>query len=82
MKYSQQKLTSPFHLPKHPFLSGIGSLMDFTGALSHNAFEQILEQADRAAVQSDVDALRSDWQAVETYLWVAGYEYEKEVNEK
>ena len=88
MKYAGRKIANSFYLPKHPFLRGIASLMDFTGALNRDAIEQILErskadatQSDIDAIQSDADAIRSDWEAVGENLWRAINEYEKQVRE-
>lgn len=88
MKYAGRKIANSFYLPKHPFLRGIASLMDFTGALNRDAIEQILErskadatQSDTDVTQSDADAIRSDWEAVGEDLWRAINEYEKKVKE-
>lgn len=84
MKYAGRKIANSFYLPKHPFLRGIASLMDFTGTLNRDAIEQILErskvdatQSDTDVMQSDADAIRSDWEAVGENLWRAINEYEK-----
>ncbi len=86
MKYAGRKIANSFYLPKHPFLRGIASLMDFTGALNRDAIEQILErskadatQSDTDVMQSDADAIRSDWEAVGENLWRAINEYEKQI---
>lgn len=81
MKYAGRKIANSFYLPKHPFLRGIASLMDFTGALNRDAIEQILERSKADAMQSDTDAIRSDWEAVGENLWRAINEYEKQVRE-
>lgn len=88
MKYTGRKIANSFYLPKHPFLRGIASLMDFAGTLNRDAIEQILErskadaiQSDADAMQSDADAIRSDWEAVGENLWWAINEYEKKVKE-
>ena len=74
MKGSGRKIANSFYLPKHPFLRGIASLMDFTGSQSRAFTEQIL-------ARSDADALRADWEAVGESLWWAIHEYEKEIQE-
>ena len=38
MAYDKRKIANSFYLPKHPFLRGIASLMDFTGSLNHDTF--------------------------------------------
>ena len=81
MKYTGRKIANSFYLPKHPFLRGIASLMDFTGALNRDAIEQILERSKADTMQSDADAIRSDWEAVGENLWWAINEYEKKVKE-
>ena len=78
MAYDKRKIANSFYLPKYPFLRGVARLMDFTGSINRDTFEQILEQTGREAAQSDADAMRSDWEAVgESMLWAINA-YEKE----
>ena len=70
MAYDRRKIANSFYLPKHPFLRGIASLMDFTGSRRRKLEKQILER-------SDADAMRADWEAVGASLWRAIGEYEK-----
>ena len=81
MSYRGRKIANSFYLPKHPFLRGIASLMDFTGSLNDDTFEQILERSHREVAQSDADAMRSDWEAVGESMWWAINAYEKEIKE-
>lgn len=70
----RRKIANSFYLPKRPFLSGIASLLDFTGSRRRYYEQQILER-------SDVDAMRADWEAVgESLRWAIG-EYEKQPKE-
>ena len=69
MAYDKRKIANSFYLPKHPFLRGIASLMDFTGSATREYTKQILER-------SDADAMRADWEAVgESLWWAIGGEY-------
>ncbi|MCY3832824.1 MAG: hypothetical protein OXG85_07385 [Chloroflexi bacterium] len=70
MAYDRRKIANSFSLPKHPFLRGIASLMDFTGSRRRELEKQILER-------SDADAMRADWEAVGASLWWAIGKYEK-----
>jgi len=82
MKGSGRKIANSFYLPKHPFLRGIASLMDFTGALNRDVIAQIRERHDAESTQSDADAIRSDWEAVGESMRWAIQEYEKEFRER
>ena len=42
MAYDKRKIANSFYLPKHPFLRGIASLMDFTGSATREYTKQIL----------------------------------------
>ena len=57
MAYDKRKIANSFYLPKHSFLRGLASLMDFTGSESREFTDQIL-------ARSDADAMRADWEAV------------------
>lgn len=70
MAYDKRKIANSFYLPKHPFLRGIASLMDFTGSRRRKLEKQILER-------SDAEAMRADWEAVGANLWWAIGKYEK-----
>ena len=73
MASDRRKIANSFYLPKHPFLRGIASLMDFTGSRRRELERQILER-------SDADAMRADWEAVGESLWWAIGEYEGKLN--
>ena len=75
MKTDGRKIANSFYLPKHPFLRGIASLMDFTGELDRDIVDQLRNR-------SDTDALRADWEAVGDYMRWAFKEYDKELREK
>ncbi len=75
MKTDGRKIANSFYLPKHPFLRGIASLMDFTGELDRDIVDQLRNR-------SDADALRADWEAVGDYMRWAFKEYDKELREK
>ena len=74
MKYDSRKTANSFHLPKHSFLRGLASLIDFTGSESREFTESIL-------ARSDADAMRADWEAVGESLWWAIDKRKKEINE-
>ncbi len=74
MAYDKRKIANSFYLPKHPFLRGIASLMDFTGSATREYTEELL-------ARSDADAMRADWEAVGASLWWAIGEYEKKIKE-
>ncbi|MCY4064435.1 MAG: hypothetical protein OXG53_18865 [Chloroflexi bacterium] len=70
MAYDKRKIANSFYLPKHSFLRGLASLMDFTGSESR-------EFTDRILARSDADAMRADWEAVGASLWWAIGEHER-----
>ena len=70
MAFDKRKIANSFYLPKHSFLRGLASLMDFTGSESREFTEKIL-------ARSDADAMRADWEAVGADLWWAIGEHEK-----
>lgn len=74
MKYDGRKTANSFYLPKHSFLRGLASLIDFTGSESREFTESIL-------ARSDADAIRADWEAVGESLWWAIDKRKKEINE-
>lgn len=74
MKYDSRKTANSFYLPKHSFLRGLASLIDFTGSESREFTESIL-------ARSDADAMRADWEAVGKSLWWAIDKRKKEINE-
>ena len=74
MAYDKRKIANSFYLPKHSFLRGLASLMDFTGSESREFTEQIL-------ARSDADAMRADWEAVGADLWLAIRQYEERVKD-
>lgn len=74
MAYDRRKIANSFHLPKHSFLRGLASLMDFTGSESREFTEKIL-------ARSDADAMRADWEAVGASLWWAIIQHEKRIKE-
>ena len=74
MAYDKRKIANSFHLPKHSFLRGLASLMDFTGSESREFTEKIL-------ARSDADAMRADWEAVGASLWWAIIQHEKRAKE-
>ena len=75
MAFDKQKIANSFYLPKHPFLRGIASLIDFTGSDSREFTEHILNR-------SDAEAMRADWEAVGASLWRAIDEHEKNIKKK
>ena len=74
MAYDKRKIANSFYLPKHPFLRGIASLMDFTGSRSREFTEELLSR-------SDAESMRADWEAVDDSLRWAIDEYEKKTKE-
>ena len=74
MAYDRRKIANSFYLPKHPFLRGIASLMDFTGSATREYTEELL-------ARSDADAMRADWEAVGASLWWAIEQHEKRTKE-
>ena len=62
MTYDRRKIANSFFLPKRPILRGMASLMDFTGSITRDYAQQIL---DRSAA----DVMRADWEAVGRSLW-------------
>lgn len=74
MKYDGRKTANSFYLPKHSFLRGLASLIDFTGSESREFTESIL-------ARSDADAMRADWEAVGESLWWAIDKRKKDVSE-
>ena len=70
MVYDARKIANSFYLPKHPFLNGIASLIDFTGSENREFAEQILGR-------SDAEAMRADWEAVGASLWWAIGEHDR-----
>ena len=74
MAYDKRKIANSFYLPKHSFLRGLASLMDFTGSESREFTEKIL-------ARSDADAMRADWEAVGASLWWAIIQHEKRIKE-
>ena len=74
MAYEKRKIANSFYLPKHSFLRGLASLMDFTGSESREFTEKIL-------ARSDADAMRADWEAVGASLWWAIIQHEKRIKE-
>lgn len=74
MAYDKKKIANSFHLPKHSFLRGLASLMDFTGSESREFTEKIL-------ARSDADAMRADGEAVGASLWWAIIQHEKRIKE-
>ena len=74
MKHDSRKIANSFYLPKHSFLRGLASLIDFTGSESREFTESIL-------ARSDADAMRADWEAVGESLWWGIDKYKKDVSE-
>lgn len=74
MKYDSRKIANSFYLPKHSFLRGLASLIDFTGSESREFTESIL-------ARSDADAMRADWEAVGESLWWGIDKRKKDVSE-
>lgn len=74
MKRDSRKIANSFYLPKHSFLRGLASLIDFTGSESREFTESIL-------ARSDADAMRADWEAVGESLWWGIDKYKKDVSE-
>ncbi|MCY3574473.1 MAG: hypothetical protein OXG92_01845 [Chloroflexi bacterium] len=75
MAYDTRKIANSFSLPKRPFLSGVASLVDFSGSYTRYYAKQILDR-------SDADAIRADWEAVGASLWWAiGQHKENEIEE-
>ena len=74
MSDDKRKIANSFYLPKHPFLYGMSSLMDFTGSATREYTEALL-------ARSDADAMRADWEAVGESLWWAISEHEKRTKE-
>lgn len=70
MAYDKRKIANSFYLPKHSFLRGLASLMDFTSSESQ-------EFTDRILARSDAEAMRADWEAVGADLWLALGQYEE-----
>ncbi len=70
MAYDIRKIANSFYLPKHSFLRGLASLLDFTRSESQEFTDEIL-------ARSDADAMRADWEAVGASLWWAVGEHEK-----
>ncbi|MCY3833062.1 MAG: hypothetical protein OXG85_08590 [Chloroflexi bacterium] len=75
MAYDSRKIANSFYLPKRPILHGIARLIDFSGALNRQMFDQILER-------SDAESIRADWEAAGATLSQAIKAYEKELAEK
>ena len=73
MRRDSRKIANSFYLPKHSFLRGLASLIDFTGSESREFTESIL-------ARSDADAMRADWEAVGESLWWGIDKYKKEIN--
>lgn len=58
---------------KHPFLAGMGSVMDISGT-SHSSVKMY-----KTAQEADIESIRADWEAIGLDLKNAiEYEYEKE----
>ena len=74
MAYDKQKIANSFYLPKHSFLRGLASLMDFTGSESRKFTDEILSR-------SIEDDIRADWEAVGADLWWAIGEHERRTKE-
>ncbi len=74
MAFDKRKIANSFYLPKHSFLRGLASLMDFTSSEGQ-------EFTDRILARSDAEAMRADWEAVGADLWLAIGEHEKRVAE-
>ena len=70
MAYDKNKIANSFYLPKHSFLRGLASLMDFTRSEGQEFTEKIL-------ARSDAEAMRADWEAVGASLWWAISEHER-----
>ena len=73
--YDRRKIANSFYLPKHYFLRGLASLMDFTGSESREFTENIL-------ARSDADAMRAHWEAVGASLWWAIIQHEKQIKRR
>ncbi len=74
MAYDKRKIANSFYLPKHSFLRGLASLMDFTHS-------EGAEYTDEVLSRSIADDMRADWEAVGADLWLAIGEHEKRVAE-
>lgn len=70
MAFDKSKIANSFHLPKHSFLRGLASLMDFTRSEGDEFTDEILSR-------SDAEAMRADWEAVGADLWLALGQYEE-----
>ena len=72
MAFDRKKIANSFYLPKHSFLRGLASLMDFTRSEGDEFTDEILSR-------SIEDDMRADWEAVGADLWRAIGEHEKRV---
>ena len=70
MAFDKKKIANSFYLPKHSFLRGLASLLDFTRSEGDEFTEQIL-------ARSDAEAMRADWEAVGASMWWAIGEHER-----
>ena len=70
MAFDKRKIANSFYLPKHSFLRGLASLMDFTRSECQEFTEEIF-------ARSDAEDMRADWEAVGASLWWAMGEHEK-----
>ena len=80
MKHQGRKIANSFYLPRHPFLRGIASLVDFQGTLNRDTFEQIRARSDAEAKPSDAEAIRTAWEAVGDSMRSAIQQYKNEIN--
>ena len=74
MSLKPDKIANSFYLPKHSFLRGIASLIDFTGSESREFTEQLL-------ARSNADAIRADWEVVGDSLRQAMDGYGRQLKE-
>lgn len=75
MAYDKRKIANSFHLPKHSFLRGLASLLDFTRSESQEFTDEILSR-------SIADDMRADWEAVGASLWWAIIQHEKRIKRR
>ena len=81
MKDYKKEIARKYLLPERPFLHGMASAFDLSGALNHGKNEQLLANLQEEFQQRDPDALRSAWRKVGESLYWATLEYEKATGE-
>jgi|APSaa5957512622_1039677.scaffolds.fasta_scaffold14280_2 hypothetical protein len=50
------------------WLTDVSSIFDLGGTLSRNRLNNIVEEYDSIEIQTEEEALRSDWEAVGSYI--------------